>query len=320
MMRVFLTFDVEVWCEDWADLDRDFPDAFQRYIYGPTTSGQYGLPFELRVLCEHGLHGVFFVEPLFAARFGVAPLSEIVALIQDAEHEVQLHLHTEWADEACETLLPAVSTKRQFLWMFSRAEQVALIEAGKRFFARAGAQAPNAFRAGNYGLGHDTHAALKQAHIQFDSSLNSSMLDPASGLAVEPVYTQPFLRDGVVEVPVSVYRDGFARLRHAQVTACSFAEMEKFLWRAAAAEWDSVVIVSHSFELLNPAKDKPDRIAVDRFLKLCRFLDRNRDAFRTQGFRNESPQPVQNQPPPPMLPAYLAGLRLAEQVFRRISA
>jgi len=32
----------------------------------------------LRILNDHGLRGVFFVEPLFSARFGLAPLQEIV--------------------------------------------------------------------------------------------------------------------------------------------------------------------------------------------------------------------------------------------------
>src|SRR5499426_1893648 len=130
MIQVLFTVDVEVWCESWTDLDREFPEAFRRYIYGPTASGQYGLPFTLQMLRDCGLRGVFFVEPLFAARFGVDPLSEIVGLIHGAGQEVQLHLHTEWVDEArVPPLLPPVSAKKQFLWMFSRAEQAALIEA-----------------------------------------------------------------------------------------------------------------------------------------------------------------------------------------------
>ena len=319
MIQVLFTVDVEVWCESWTDLDREFPEAFRRYIYGPTASGQYGLPFTLQMLRDCGLRGVFFVEPLFAARFGVDPLSEIVGLIHGAGQEVQLHLHTEWVDEARVPLLPPVSAKKQFLWMFSRAEQAALIEAARQLICKAGARTPNAFRAGNYGLGPDTWAALNDAGIHLDSSLNSSNIDPASGLAIEPVYTQPFLRDGVVEVPVSVYRDGFGRLRNAQVTACSFAEMERLLWGAAAAKWNSVVIVSHSFELLNAAKNRPDRIAVERFSKLCRFLDRHRDVFQTQGFFEQAPPARSDQPPPLALPTHLAGLRLAEQVLRRLS-
>ena len=98
MLDVFLTVDVEVWCNGWEDLDAKFPAAFRRYIYGPTSKGDYGLPYQLRHLRDYGLTGVFFVEPLFSTRFGPEPLVEILDLIREEEHEIQLHLHTEWAD------------------------------------------------------------------------------------------------------------------------------------------------------------------------------------------------------------------------------
>ena len=103
MLDVFLTVDVEVWCDGWDNIDAKFPDAFKRYIYGPTSRGDYGLPYQLRQLQEHGLTAVFFVEPLFATRFGSAPLAEILGLVREPGHEVQLHLHTEWVDESTRT-------------------------------------------------------------------------------------------------------------------------------------------------------------------------------------------------------------------------
>jgi len=52
----------------------------------------------MEILSHHGLKSVFFVEPLFATRFGLARLQKMVGLIQDASHEVQLHLHTKWVE------------------------------------------------------------------------------------------------------------------------------------------------------------------------------------------------------------------------------
>ena len=92
MLDVFFTIDVEVWCDGWKDIDRRFPAAFKRYIYGP--NGRHGLPDQLRRLSDHGLKAVCFVEPLFAGRFGQAPLTEIVSMIEGSGHEAQLHLHT----------------------------------------------------------------------------------------------------------------------------------------------------------------------------------------------------------------------------------
>ena len=120
MLDVFYTVDVEIWCDGWVDIDAKFPDAFQRYIYGRTATGAFGLPYQLELLSDHGLTGVFFVEPLFATRFGEQPLAEIVGLIQERGHEVQLHLHTEWVDEAHAHLLdePHPRRKRQFMYQF----------------------------------------------------------------------------------------------------------------------------------------------------------------------------------------------------------
>lgn len=84
MLRVFFTVDVEVWCDGWHDLDRRFPDALARRIYGATTHGNYGLPAILALLNDHGLAGVFFVEPLFAMRFGQDFLDEVVGLVTAA--------------------------------------------------------------------------------------------------------------------------------------------------------------------------------------------------------------------------------------------
>jgi len=73
-MQVHLTFDIEVWCNGWQQLDQRFPAAFERYCYGRSAQGDYALPKTLEILQRHGLTGVFFVEPLFSARFGASYL------------------------------------------------------------------------------------------------------------------------------------------------------------------------------------------------------------------------------------------------------
>ena len=47
----YLTFDIEIWCNGWNDLDRVFPASFERYVYGHSAHGDYALPktLELRV-------------------------------------------------------------------------------------------------------------------------------------------------------------------------------------------------------------------------------------------------------------------------------
>lgn len=317
MLDVFYTVDVEVWCGGWQDLDRKFPDAFRRYIHGPTARGAYGLPHQLRRLRDHGLTGVFFIEPLFALRFGQAALDEIVGLVREGGGEVQLHLHTEWVDEAREPVFPGPQRKRQHLRYFTRDEQTALIAQGLALMRRAGVHDINTFRAGSFAFNRDTLSAVAANGLAFDSSYNASMFGPDSGVSPDRALTEPTPVEGVVEFPMTVYRDGTSTLRHAQLTACSWPELEGLLWQAAEQERKAFVLLSHGFELLNQAKNRPDDVVVRRFERLCAFLDRHRDSFRVRGFQGLAPAMAAVQPLPLVSPWHRTGGRMLSQVYRR---
>lgn len=316
MLDVFLTVDTEVWCGGWQNLDENFPRAFQEYVYGRTARGDYGLPYQLGVLNDHGLTGVFFVESLFAGRFGIDPLAEIVGLLQEGAQEIELHLHPEWVDEAKEPLLENVSSKRQHLRYFSLEEQVELVAAGIRFIKQAGGSDITAFRAGGFAFNIDTLRALAENGIPYDSSYNASQFGPDSGVEPGVTIASPMECEGVIEYPMTVFNDGTG-LRHAQLTACSFKEMEGLLWKALESERKSFVLLSHNFELLNRRRNRPDDIVVKRFRKLCSFLERNRDCFNTRGFKDLTPQVVQQQPAPLLSPLWRTAVRMVEQTYRR---
>jgi peptidoglycan/xylan/chitin deacetylase (PgdA/CDA1 family) len=316
MLDVFLTVDVEVWCDGWDNIDAKFPGAFKRYIYGPTSRGDYGLPYQLRLLQEHGLTGVFFVEPLFATRFGSEPLAEILGLVQQPDHEIQLHLHTEWVDESTQPLLEGITGKRQFMRYFSLQEQTILIRAGAELIESAGGGSINAFRAGSFGFNRETLRALSINRIAFDSSYNASLFGPDSGISPEIPLVEPVECEGVYEYPMTVFQGGTRKLRHAQITACSYREMEGLLWQALESRRQAFVILFHNFELLNSSMDRPDDIVVSRFRALCSFLDRHRDCFRVRGFRDLAPAPVISQPAPLTSPLWKTGLRMLEQGLR----
>ncbi len=59
IMRIVLTFDVEVWCNGWENLDQEFPSAFERYVYGRSPAGSFALPETLRVLHKTGFARYF---------------------------------------------------------------------------------------------------------------------------------------------------------------------------------------------------------------------------------------------------------------------
>ena len=174
-MNVYLSFDVEIWCNNWNELDERFPSSFERYIYGRSRHGDYALPETLATLLRHGLRGVFFVEPLFSARFGQQYLQQIAHLIEAADQDVQLHLHPEWTDEIRPPIIADIASKRQHLSYYTLEEQTALIGFAKQALEGVASRPVTAFRAGSYAANRDTYEALRRNGILVDSSLNEHM-------------------------------------------------------------------------------------------------------------------------------------------------
>jgi peptidoglycan/xylan/chitin deacetylase (PgdA/CDA1 family) len=317
-MNVHLTFDIEVWCNGWTNLDSEFASCYPRYVFGHSKHGDYALPKTLEILNRHGLRGVFFVEPLFSARFGARYLEQIVRLIDDAGQEVQLHLHPEWTDEISPAIIQNVYAKRQHLTYYRRDEQTVLIRHAKNLLENALGKPITAFRAGSYAINEDTFLALASNGITVDSSINRCYAISAQELVLKHGAGTPFTVNGVVTYPVTVFHDGFGRERPAQVGACSFGEMRQALESARDEDCSDFVIVSHNFEMLKPGRLDPDFVVVRRFEKLCRYLANNGTRFSVGGFSSHAaaqPSPQKHQTPRTgMLPTVW---RVAEQLARR---
>lgn len=320
MLPVFFTVDVEVWCDGWQDLDERFPDAFRRYVYGPTPQGSFGLPAQLELLRDHGLRGVFFVEPLFSLRFGSAPLQEVVGLIREYGQDVQLHLHTEWVDEVAAPLLgeQGPRRKRQFLRQFSLDEQARLLELGRRLLLEAGASDVSAFRAGSFGFNADTLLALERVGMAVDASYNLTMSGPASGVAPGAELHDVTRLGDVVELPMTVFQDGIGKLRHLQLGACGAAEFEQCLDAAARGGRSAVVALSHNFELLSDDKTRVDAVVWHRMRRLCAFLDRHRDQFCTSHLGASTPATATGKDSRLRVGRAATARRLGEQLIRKL--
>jgi len=317
-MNVYLTFDIEVWCGGWRDLDGRFPASFERYVYGRSPKGDYALPKTLEILERNGLKGVFFVEPLFAARFGLRHLTTIVEMIRAGGHDIQLHLHPEWSDELRPLPFPGADRKRQHLAYYTLDEQITLVRLGLALLAQAGCGPISAFRAGSFASNADTYRALKACGIGIDSSLNEVCADSGPDLRGQLDFTRPQRIEGVDVLPMTVFRDGTGRLRPAQLGACSFAELRAALLSAKAGGTGHFVILSHNFEMLRQGSSDPDGIVVRRFERLCRFLAARRDQFTVTSM---SMLPT-SQPDSPAFALPVAGLpatlwRHGEQLARR---
>lgn len=286
-MQISITFDVEIWCGSWRNLDRRFPKAFRRYVYGESPQG-HALPRTLEILRHHGLQGVFFVEPLFSYRFGEHYLREIVELIQADGHSLQLHLHPEWVDEARPALLPGADRKRPYMHQYTLAEQTRLIELGIDALQACGAERPRAFRAGGFAGNRDTLRAVAANGLQIDSSVNPAQARSAVDLPRAALANRPQALEGVMEYPLSTFVDGLGRQRHWQLCSVGLAESQQLVRAAARAGYAHLLLLSHNFELLVPGRARPDPVLVQRFDALCGWLA-----------RHQAQHPVVDLPPQP---------------------
>lgn len=322
MLNVYITVDTEIWPRTPGWRESALAEDIRRDILGVTPWGDFGVPFHMEVLDRHGLKAVFLVESLFASVVGLGPLRDLAGSILDRGHEVQLHVHTEWLPWMRRHLLPS-GRNGQFMREFTEDEQAILIAEGLRNLREAGVREVCAFRAGHYGANFDTLRALARNGIRFDTSHNTCYLDAACGLRTPEPVLQPRWIDGVYEVPVSFYEDWPSHFRHAQICAVSSREMENTLLAAWERGWTSFVIVSHGFEMLKERKQtarpvRPDPIVIKRFERLCQFLGRNSDKFRTLGFADTVPAELPQPAKPLKSGLRHTAWRFTEQLARRV--
>lgn len=328
MLKVAITVDTEYWPEvhDWPEraLPRPLPDhedAYARDVLGRTSAGEYGVPYMLDTLDRHGLHGVFFIESMSASALGGTLLERCVRSVADAGHDVQLHVHTEWLAEAP---LPGLQhAYRQNLGDFSLDDQTEIIRAGAANLRAAGAPDVMALRAGNLGGNGDTPTAARRAGLSLDMSFDPAH-GPVTRAMLESLRTSDVPEQACPTVALSCVEDFPGHLRHAQITALSFAEMRHALLGAVRDKWPCFVILSHSFELLHYSRGnqtvRPHAINIARWNHLLEFLAQHRDVMRTVGCRELAEDPETSRLPlPNRTRRFDTALRMGEQLFSRVS-
>ena len=305
--RILLTIDTElVWRHHAAGLgwEENFSRSYQ--------AAGVGVPYQLRVLKEHGLKACFFVDPMPALAFGLDPVRRMVEPILAAGQEVQLHLHPFWAD-----LDQAERQGRPFeLTGYRFDEQLDLLRRARDLLVAAGAPQPIAFRAGSYAANADTLRALAALGLRYDSSHNGTHHPWPSALPLPPTLVSPTpTPEGVTEVPVGQLAEGDGKLRHLQICAVSFRELRSALLEAQRREHPLVTIVSHSFELASRDGLRPNDVLRRRFDRLCRFLAQHRAHLPTSWFSDLGEVPLSCAAEPPVGRSRLRLGRVASQVW-----
>ncbi len=287
--RVLLTVDTElVWRHHSAGAgwEENFARSFD--------PARVGVPYQLRVLAEHGLKACFFVDPMPALVHGLEPVRRMVEPILGAGQEVQLHLHPFWAHlEEAER-----SGRTEELSSYGYDEQVALIRQARELLVAAGAPAPIAFRAGSYAANADTAKALEALGFRFDSSHNGSHSPAPSDLPLPREQIAPAAIGKLIELPVGQIEEAPGRLRHLQICALTAAELCAALDHATRHDHPVATIVSHSFELATRNGRLANGMVKGRFEALCRFLADRRDALPTVWFSDLDALPLDSDAKP----------------------
>ncbi|WP_285711345.1 polysaccharide deacetylase family protein [Erythrobacter oryzae] len=278
MTRVFITIDTEyssgLYNGPGAD---DRAENFARSIACVTPEGPAGITHKLELLAEHGQKAVFFVDPMPALVWGVAAIEDIVGPIVAAGQDVQLHCHTEWLGLAGPASPLASKATGKNLADFAFEDQCAILDYARTTLIAAGASAPVAFRAGNYGANDDTLRALAATGLDYDTSHCPALVGSgACRISLGAEDRDPVGHMGVIEVPVGAIGTMGGGLRHAQLTALTLGELVSAIRHAKDSGRDSFTVVSHSFELINRRRQAVNPIVRRRFTGLLKALARMR--------------------------------------------
>ncbi|HXH16724.1 MAG TPA: polysaccharide deacetylase [Sphingomonas sp.] len=286
---VFLTVDTEfAWRHHVAQLD-----GAAIYARSLEPAG-VGLTYQLAELAKHDLKACFFVDPMPALVYGLAPVRRMVETIVAAGQEVQLHLHPHWAGAKLGD--GGAAHGRFQLYDYSLAEQTDLLVRATDLLVEAGAPKPIAFRAGSYAANDDTLTALATLGFSYDSSHNGSQAPGDSRISLPAQQIAPVRypavagqEAGLIEVPVTVIGDVRHNIRTFQLCALSAGESYDALEHAAVSQHAAVTIVSHGFELANRSGTRANAVHVRRFQALCAVLAEMRDVLPTCHFADRPP-------------------------------
>ena len=288
-------------------------ENFASAILGATPSGPRGIHYQMDRFDAHGVKAVFFVDPMPALVWGTEAIAEVVGPIVARGHDVQLHLHSEWL-ELADGANPLGTQTGGNLRNFGFEQQCTLIDYARGVLMAAGAPAPVAFRAGNYGANDDTLRALAALGISYDTSHCPGIAVSECQISLGADDRQVQRHCGTIEVPIGSIGAGDGALRHYQLTALTHAELLAALRHAVQCRQQQVTLVSHSFELLSRDRQRANPIVQRRFDRFCAGL--GQVPGLTCATYADSPPQIENLVPAPLPHSSLRTLRrMAEQAL-----
>ncbi len=243
-LPIYVVFTVDVESFSNGNPERD--------IWGraPNEPQEHGIGRMMDILDRHGAKGTFFVNIYEAPTSGNDTMAEVCRVIHQRGHDLELHTH------------PGPMFDVFSMQDADPVKQTQILKRGVELIKEwAGAEVV-AHRAGGYMANLDTIKACKQADIQLEFSYNMGW--PESDLGREGLTENaPFVRDGVLCVPVTCYIQASAgswkSMRFLDIEASSPQEVRKVVADLHANGVRTAVVMMHSFSFFRMGK-RHDRV------------------------------------------------------------
>ena len=330
MPDVHITIDAECSMGDaWSNPDYE-PVGPERAVLGRIDGASYGTPLIMDILEEHALRGTFFIEVLAGTVLGERVLAEAYESVLRRGHDAQLHAHPvyRYYAKVRQGRLAASDLPPQpdLIGSLPADVQRELLEEARAIFVRLTGKTPTAFRAGNYGASLETLRVLGEMGFTHDSSFNAAYTNRMCLVSPGRVTNNPWQVGGLWEVPITTFQTGVLvrnRVKPLDIAGVSFAEIRRVLEQAERTGPGTVTMVLHSFSFLKRAdvqyrRMKPDRLVIQRFRRLCRFLADHRDRFPVRTFAEvRKPRTAVEEAPLPAMGSLLPAWRRLVQGVNR---
>lgn len=267
----------------------------------------HGLGFILDTLAAYDLKATFFIEVFNAAVFGDREMGDIVDLIKEHGHDLQLHAHPCWLylakqRQQQEPLEFYTDTFPEF----HDNELRELIQHAKEVFTRIAGIPPLAFRTGGLQVHRELYPILNEMEIPLASNVGVGIYMPTEQ---ELVLTSGIHQiAGVTELPVLSY-SGIGRLskgltKCATLIGSSWHELKALLKQANSKAITPIVLLTHASEFSRDQGSPTSRTYVPNhrvqssLKRLCRFLAENDERFTVVTFRERKDAWLTDVKPP----------------------
>lgn len=228
-----ITIDVEAWHGD---------RPIDRFIWGETNSGFYGLKMIIDLFDSLGVKGLFFVDFAECNDYGEDAIIQVARYIKNEGHTVGVHLHPDHI----------LDPEREFLSEYSKDEQSFLIEFVTNRYIEAFNEQPIFFRAGKYSANRDTLEILKKFGYLYDFS----EFYGRDWCAIKPPLTADHLcrYESLYEIPVTSFTalEIFGKRRIDKVDMEMSDKLLLYIAKRFAIKNESQVFIlfGHSFSFL----------------------------------------------------------------------